>query len=262
MSPQPGDRLAHYHLTRRIGEGGMGVVFEAQDTRLGRNVAIKNLPEALARHPDRLARFEREAKVLASLNDPGIAAIYGLEEAAGSRCLVLELVPGETLAGRLARGPVPIAETVALCRQVATALEGAHDRGIVHRDLKPANVAVTPEGQVKLLDFGLAKAFEVETPSGDRSQSPTVTSAGTAAHVILGTAAYMSPEQARGRPVDRRSDIWSFGCLLFELLTGRQAFAGETVTDCLARILEREPDWSALPAATPAWLLDLMKRCL
>jgi len=262
MTPNIGDRLAHYTLVRKIGEGGMGVVYEAQDSRLGRNVAIKVLPAVLAQSPERLARFEREAKVLASLNDPGIAAIYGLEEAAGTRFLVLELVPGETLAGRLARGPIPVTEALGLCRQVAAALEGAHERGVVHRDLKPANVAVTPDGQVKLLDFGLAKAFEVESVSGDRSQSPTVTSAGTATNVILGTAAYMSPEQARGRPVDRRSDIWSFGCLLYELLTGRQAFAGETVTDCLARILEREPEWAALPASTPPWIVDLLKRCL
>jgi len=262
MTPSVGDRLAQYRLVRKIGEGGMGVVFEAQDSRLGRSVAVKVLPEALARSPERLARFEREAKVLASLNDPGIAAIYGLEEAAGTRFLVLELVPGETLAARLARDPIPATEALGLCRQVAAALEGAHERGVVHRDLKPANVAVTPDGQVKLLDFGLAKAFEAESAAPDRSQSPTVTSAGTATNVILGTAAYMSPEQARGRPVDRRSDIWSFGCLLYEVLTGRQAFAGETVTDCLARILEREPDWTALPATAPRWVVDLMQRCL
>ncbi len=262
MPPDAGTRLAHYHLVRKLGEGGMGVVFEAEDERLGRSVAIKILPESLAGSPNRLARFEREAKLLASLNDPGIAAIYGLEASGGTRFLVLELVPGESLAARLKRGPVPVAEALGLCRQVAAALESAHERGVVHRDLKPANVAVTPEGQVKLLDFGLAKAYEPDTASGDRSQSPTVTSAGTQANVILGTAAYMSPEQARGRSVDRRSDVWSFGCLMYETLTGRQAFAGETVTDCLARILEREPDWTALPAATPAWARDLLRRCL
>jgi Tol biopolymer transport system component len=262
MIPAVGDRLAQYHLVRKLGEGGMGVVFEAHDSRLGRSVAIKLLPEGLARDPERLGRFEREAKVLASLNDPGIAAIYGLEAAEGTQFLVLELVPGETIAARLARGSIPATDALGLCGQVAAALEAAHERGVVHRDLKPANVAVTPEGRVKLLDFGLAKALEIDGMTTDRSQSPTVTSAGTAANVILGTAAYMSPEQARGRAVDRRSDIWSFGCLLYEMLAGRQAFGGETVTDCLARILEREPDWSALPAATPEWVVDLLERCL
>jgi serine/threonine-protein kinase len=205
----------------------MGEVYRARDARLDREVAIKTLPEAFTRDAERLARFEREAKVLASLNHPNIAAIYGLEESCGIRFLVLELVPGETLSEKLAAGPLPVDEALALCRQIAEALEAAHEQGIVHRDLKPANIKVTPAGKVKVLDFGLAKAFVAEgSPGRDVSHSPTVTSGGTQQGVILGTAAYMSPEQARGKAVDRRTDVWSFGCVLYEMLCGRRAFEG------------------------------------
>jgi serine/threonine protein kinase/Tol biopolymer transport system component len=264
MPLSPGAMLAHYRLVEKIGEGGMGVVYEALDTRLGRKVAVKILPDLFARDPQRLARFEREARLLASLSHPGIAAIYGIEEADSVRFLVLELVAGESLDLRVARGPIPAAEAMAIARAIAEGLEAAHERGVIHRDLKPANIKLTPDGKVKLLDFGLAKALEAETDgaAASGSLSPTMTSDRTVAGVLLGTAAYMSPEQARGRPLDRRTDIWSFGCVLYEMLSGRQAFAGETITDCLARILEREPDWSALPVATSPRLTALLRRCL
>ena len=256
--------LAHYRLVEKIGEGGMGVVYEALDTRLGRKVAVKILPDLFARDPQRLARFEREARLLASLSHPGIAAIYGIEEAEGVRFLVLELVAGETLAARIARGAIPATEAMAIARAIAEGLEAAHERGVIHRDLKPANIKLTPDGKVKVLDFGLAKALEAETggAASSGSLSPTMTSDRSAAGVLLGTAAYMSPEQARGRPLDRRTDIWSFGCVLYEMLSGRQAYGGETVTDCLVRILEREPDWKGLPATTPPRLAALLRRCL
>jgi Tol biopolymer transport system component len=243
----------------------MGEVFRARDTRLGREVAIKSLPAELSRDAERLARFEREAKLLASLNHPGIAAIHGLEEADGQPFLVLELVPGEDLAERLKRGPMPVEEAVPIAGLVAEALEEAHEKGIVHRDLKPANVKVTPDGKVKVLDFGLAKAWAAEAASGgssDLSQSPTLARTGTAAGLILGTAAYMSPEQARGRPVDKRSDVWSFGVLLFEMLSGRRLFEGETVSDTLAAVLKTDPDWTALPNTTPPHVRRLLRRCL
>jgi Tol biopolymer transport system component len=243
----------------------MGEVWRARDTRLGREVAIKALPAELSRDAERLARFEREAKLLAALNHPGIAAIHGLEEAEGQPVLVLELVPGEDLAERLKRGPIPIDEALEVAAQVAEALEEAHERGIVHRDLKPANVKVTPDGKVKVLDFGLAKAWSAEAVSGassDLSQSPTLAQTGTAAGIILGTAAYMSPEQARGRSVDKRSDVWSFGVLLFEMLSGRRLFEGETVSDTLAAVLKTDPDWTALPSATPPHVRRLLNRCL
>jgi Tol biopolymer transport system component len=258
----PGGMLAHYRLVEKIGEGGMGVVYEALDTRLSRKVAIKILPDAFARDPQRLARFEREARVLASLSHPGIAAIHGIEEADGVRFLVLELVAGETLQQRIARGPVPAGEAGSIARAIAEGLEAAHERGVIHRDLKPANIKITPEGKVKLLDFGLAKALEAELVSSSGSIAPTMTSDRSLEGMLIGTAAYMSPEQARGRPLDRRTDIWSFGAVLFEMLTGRQAFGGETVTDCLARILEREPDWSSLPKQAPPRLAALLRRCL
>jgi Tol biopolymer transport system component len=235
----------------------MGEVYRAKDSNLGRDVAIKVLPDTFAQDPERLARFEREARVLASLNHPHIAAIYAIEEANGVRALVLELVEGPTLADRLSQGTVPVDEALAIARQIADALEAAHERGIVHRDLKPANIKLTPDGAVKVLDFGLAKAFDT---SGHRSQSPTVT--GTRAGVILGSPAYMSPEQARGQTVDRRTDIWAFGCVLHEMLTGRTAFAGDTVSDTIARVLEREPDWTRLPKRTPAAVRRLLRRCL
>ena len=219
MAMRPGQMLLHYRLVDKIGEGGMGVVWRALDTTLDREVAIKFLPEGFTADPDRLARFEREAKLLATLNHPSIAAVYGLHEQAEMRFIAMEFVPGETLADRLVRGALPLDDTLDFTRQVADALETAHEHGVIHRDLKPANIRVTPDGAVKVLDFGLAKSVEGPA-SGDASLSPTVTSLGTAAGVILGTAAYMSPEQARGRPVDKRVDIWAFGCVVFEMLTG------------------------------------------
>ena len=265
MSLSPGRDLSHYRLVEQIGEGGMGVVWRATDTTLARDVAIKVLPEAFAGDPERMARFEREARVLASLNHPSIAAIYGVGSADGVRFLAMELVEGDDLAARIAQGPVPVIEALEMARQIAEALEAAHEKGVVHRDLKPANVKVTRDGQVKVLDFGLAKALEGETAaagSSAMSQSPTITGPMTGANVILGTAAYMSPEQARGKVVDRRADIWAFGCLLFECLTGHRTFAGETVSDTLAKILERDPDLKTLPGATPPRVRDLLQRCL
>ena len=243
MSPQA---IAHYRITSKLGEGGMGEVWRATDTKLGRDVAIKVLPEAFARDPDRMARFTREAQMLASLNHPNIAAIYGVEE----RALVMELVEGPTLAERIAAGPIPLDDALPIAKQIAEALEYAHERSIIHRDLKPANIKITPEARVKVLDFGLAKALSNEAAAGDPSSSPTLTMRGTVAGVIMGTAAYMSPEQARGIAADKRADIWSFGVVLYEMLTGRHLFRGETVSDKLAGGLKSDPDWSALPTAT------------
>ncbi len=243
----------------------MGAVWRATDTTLGRDVAIKVLPDALGSDPERLARFEREAKVLASLNHPNIAAIYGFHEVNGVRFLAMELVPGEDLAERLKRGSIPFPEAMEIAGQIAEALEAAHDQGIVHRDLKPANVRLTPDGKVKVLDFGLSKAIEGNTtssPGRDAAMSPTITSLGTVAGVILGTAAYMSPEQARGKPVDRRADVWAFGCLIFEMLSGERPFDGETISDTLAAVLAKDPDWSKLPATTPDRVRELLRRCL
>ena len=265
MTVAPGERLGPYEIDTQLGAGGMGVVFRARDPRLERDVALKILPEEFARHPERLARFEREARLLASLNHPNIAAIHGLEVAEGRPFLVLELVEGEDLARRIARGPVPAEEALAIARQIAEALEEAHEKGIVHRDLKPANVSLTPDGRVKVLDFGLAKAYAgdpVTGPASDLSQSPTLAATGTQMGVILGTAPYMSPEQARGRPVDRRADIWALGVVLYEMLTARQAFQGDTVSDTLAAILKQEPDWSALPPGLPPGVVRLLGRCL
>ena len=242
----------------------MGVVWRATDGALGRDAAIKVLPDVFAENPDRLARFEREAKLLASLNHRNIAAVYGLHAADGVRFLAMEMVRGEDLAQRLTRGRIPVDEVVAIGRQIADALETAHESGVIHRDLKPANVRVTDDGTVKVLDFGLAKALDPTTASssGPSGLSPTVTSIGSVAGLILGTAAYMSPEQARGKPVDRRTDIWAFGCVLYEMLTGKRPFDGETVSDSIAKILQTEPDFSALPAGTPRAVRDLIKRCL
>jgi len=244
----------------------MGEVYRGRDTRLGREVALKSLPAAMASDPDRLARLEREAKLLAALSHPNIAAIYGIEEEAGSRVLVLELAAGETLGQRLERGPMPFEDIVAVARQIVAALEAAHERGIVHRDLKPDNVKVAPDGGVKVLDFGLAAAFGgvagASDPGGMLSQSPTMSARMTAAGMLLGTAAYMSPEQARGKPVDKRADIWAFGAVLFEMLVGKRLFDGETVTDLLAAVLRQDVDWSTLPASTPAPLRRLLRRCL
>jgi eukaryotic-like serine/threonine-protein kinase len=261
-----GVRLGPYEVIGRLGAGGMGEVWRAKDPRLGRDVAIKVLPELFAADPERLARFQREAQVLAALNHSNIAAIYGLEELGGTRALVLELVEGETLAQRIAGGPIPVDEALRLARQIAAALEVAHEQGIVHRDLKPANIIVTPAGVVKVLDFGLAKLTEVAPAAarGDLSQSPTLTSPALAtnAGMLLGTAAYMSPEQARGRVADRRADMWAFGCVVYEMLTGQQTFAGETVTDVIAAVVTREPDLALLPAQTPATARWLLSRCL
>jgi Tol biopolymer transport system component len=257
-----GTKVGPYEVVGALGAGGMGEVWRATDTRLGRQVALKLLPEDFEVDPERHARFEREAKVLASLNHPNIAALYGLEHVGERHALVMELVEGEDLAQRLARGPVPADEALAIALQVASALEAAHEKGIVHRDLKPANVKVTPEGTVKVLDFGLAKAWEADGASSNPSLSPTITAHHTREGVILGTAAYMSPEQARGKPVDRRADIWAFGCLLYEMLTGTQAFGGDTVTDVIAAVVTREPEWSALPAGVTVRSREVLRRCL
>ena len=258
-----GQAVGPYLISARIGEGGMGEVYRARDTKLGRDVAIKIVSGAFTADSERLARFAREARVLASLNHPHIGAIYGLEESDGVRALVLELVEGTTLAARLAAGDgLPIPEVLSIARQIADALDAAHERGIVHRDLKPANIAITPAGVVKVLDFGLAKVVADDALSGDPAKSPTVSPEGTRDGLILGTAAYMSPEQARGHVVDKRTDIWAFGCVIYEALTGRAAFARATVSDTIAAILTQEPDWGALPAATPPQLIRLLERCL
>jgi Tol biopolymer transport system component len=258
-----GQTLGNYSIEQELGAGGMGVVYRATDSKLGRQVAIKVLPQAFARHTERLARFEREARMLASLNHPNIAAIHGLEECGDVHYLILELVPGLTLAQRLAEGPLHVEEALGVCRQIAEALEAAHEKAIVHRDLKPANVKITPEGKVKVLDFGLAKALEAPSSSSPEfSQAPTVTAEATEIGVVLGTAAYMSPEQARGRPVDKRADIWAFGCVLFEALARRRAFRGETTSDSMAAVLTAEPDWGVLPESTPPNIRALLRRCL
>jgi Tol biopolymer transport system component len=263
LALQPGARLNSYEIVSLLGVGGMGEVYRAHDMKLGRDVAIKTLPEAFTADPDRQARFKREAQVLASLNHPHIAAIYGLEDAAGVHALVLELVEGPTLADRINLGPVPIDEALPMARQIADALEAAHDQGIVHRDLKPANIKIKADNSVKVLDFGLAKMLEPEVAASGLSMSPTLSVHATHAGILLGTAAYMSPEQARGKAVDRRADVWAFGCVLFEMLAGRQAFdGGETVSDAIAAILRTEPDWSRLPSDTPAYIRKLLRRCL
>jgi serine/threonine-protein kinase len=263
MSLAPGSRLGVYEVLAPLGAGAMGEVWRARDTRLSREVALKVLPESLSSDRDRLQRFEREAQVLASLNHPNIAAIYGVEEATGATALVLELVEGPTLDERINQGRLPADEAVAIARQIAEALEFAHERGVVHRDLKPANVKLSPDGRVKVLDFGLAKAMASElTTRSDSAISPTVTSLGTIAGVVLGTAAYMAPEQARGTNVDRRADIWSFGACLFEMLTGKRAFEGDTVSDTLASVLRAPIEWNELPPATPPSIVRLLKRCL
>lgn len=260
-----GRTLLHYQVTGKLGEGGMGEVYRATDQKLGRDVAIKVLPEAFAADAERLARFEREAKLLAGLNHPNIAAIYGIEAAENERFLVLEFVEGEDLAEKLKRGPVPVAEALDVARQMTTALEVAHEQGIVHRDLKPANILIKNDGVVKVLDFGLAKASDPATDQSNPefTQSPTVLhSSPTMAGVILGTAAYMSPEQARGKVVDKRADVFAFGAVLFEMLTGEIAFSGETVSDTLAAVLKEDPDYNRLPTNTPRRLRALLERCL
>ncbi len=277
MVHEPGQTISHYRLVEKIGEGGMGVVWRAEDTKLGRQVAVKILPAEFSGDKQRLARFEREAKLLAALNHPNIASIYGLEETNGVHYLVLELIPGQSLAERLKAGPLPAEEALDVCRQVAEGLEAAHEAGVIHRDLKPGNVRVTLDGKAKVLDFGLAKELGGEA-SGigaaipgsagtgargtDLSHSPTVTTGGTRPGVVLGTAPYMSPEQARGKTLDKRSDIWSFGCLLYECLTGKSAFGGETAADVFSSILQSDPDWTAPPERTPPRIRDLLERCL
>ncbi len=274
MTISSGTRLGPYEILAPLGAGGMGEVYRARDTRVDRAVALKVLPEEFFESEERRGRFEREARMLASLNHPGIAVLYSFEEIPSfssspsssptRHLLVMELVEGDDLAVRVARGPLPLEESLSFARQIAEALEAAHEKGIVHRDLKPANVKITPDGRVKLLDFGLAKIFESEATLSNPSisYSPTLTARGTAAGVILGTAAYMSPEQARGKPVDKRTDVWAFGCVLYEMLAGKRAFEGETVSDTLAAILRGEPDWAALPEQTPAAVRRILRRCL
>jgi Protein kinase domain len=260
----PGTRLGVYEVTAQIGEGGMGQVYRARDTKLNRDVALKVLPDSVASDPDRLARFTREAQTLASLNHPNIAHIHGLEESRGVRALVMELVEGDDLSQRISRGAIPLDEALPIARQVAEALEAAHEQGIIHRDLKPANIKVRPDGTVKVLDFGLAKAIEpAAAMSPSMSMAPTLkTPAMTLAGTILGTAAYMSPEQARGNDVDKRTDLWAFGVVLWEMLTGARLFEGATVSDALAAVLRAEPNWATLPTNTPALIQRLLRRCL
>ena len=263
MSLTPGSRLGAYEILSLIGQGGMGEVYRARDSRLNRDVAIKVLPSEVAADHDRLARFEREAQVLASLNHPNIANIYGVDDSSGTPARVMELVEGPTLADRIAKGPVPLDEALPIAKQIAEALEAAHEQGIIHRDLKPANIKLRPDGTVKVLDFGLAKALDpTASSSGGATMSPTLSVHATQAGFILGTAAYMAPEQARGKAVDRRADIWAFGCVVFEMLSGRRAFEGDDISITLAAVLKTEPDWKVLPPPTPSSLRRLLSRCL
>ena len=264
MALEVGSRLGHYNVTALIGEGGMGQVYQATDTTLNRQVALKILPEAFAEDPDRLARFQREAQVLASLNHPNIAAIHGLEESEGTKALVLELVEGPTLADRIKQGAIPVDEALPIAKQIAEALEAAHEAGVIHRDLKPANIKVRDDGMVKVLDFGLAKAFEPEAGSVSASMSPTIslTAAATQMGMVIGTAAYMAPEQAKGLPVDKRADIWAFGAVLFEMLTGRKLFEAGDVSEMLASVLVKDPDISSIGQHVPPQVHSVIRRCL
>ena len=261
MPLSPGTRLGHYDVTALLGEGGMGQVWQATDTQLNREVALKIVPDAFASDPDRLARFTREAQILASLNHPNIAAIYGIEEAEGTRALVLELVEGPTLADRISKGPIPLDEALPIAKQIAEALEAAHEAGVIHRDLKPANIKVREDGTVKVLDFGLAKALDT-APHGDPDESPTLTAAATQMGMVVGTAAYMAPEQAKGQTVDRRADVWAFGVVLYEMLGGHRPFAAADVAETLAFVLTREIDWTVLPSGLPPQVSWLLRRCL
>ena len=263
MALTPGTRLGPYEVIAQLGVGGMGEVYRATDTNLKRQVALKVLPAAVANDPDRLARFQREAEVLAALNHPNIAHIHGLEKADGTFALVMELVEGPTLADRIAKGAIPCDEALPIAKQIAEALEAAHEQGIIHRDLKPANIKVRPDGTVKVLDFGLAKAMDPTGVSGANAMmSPTISMHATQAGIILGTAAYMAPEQARGSAVDRRVDLWAFGVVLYEMLTGTRLFEGITISDTLAAVLRAEPDWGKVPADTPVAIRRVLRRCL
>jgi serine/threonine protein kinase len=264
MTLNPGSSLGPYEILAKIGEGGMGEVYQARDTTLDRDVALKVLPEAFTSDPDRLVRFEREAKVLASLNHPNIGGIYGLEQTDDTRALVLELVEGPTLAERIAQGPIPVSEATGIATQIAEALGAAHAQGVIHRDLKPANVKVRPDGTVKVLDFGLAKAFQAKTAESSASLSPTIslTAAATQMGMVIGTAAYMAPEQAGGKPVDKRADVWALGVVLYEMLTGQRPFAGDDVSKTLAHVIAIDPDWDALPDTVPPVLGAFLRRCL
>ncbi len=262
MALIPGTRLGPYDIVALLGVGGMGEVYRATDTNLKRQVAIKVLPTAVAADSDRLARFQREAEVLAALNHPNIAQIFGIEKADGTIALVMELVEGPTLADRIAQGAIPLADALPIAKQIAEALEAAHEAGIIHRDLKPANIKVREDGTVKVLDFGLAKAMESPASSDHAMNSPTISLHATQAGMILGTAAYMAPEQARGSVVDKRADLWAFGVVLYEMLTGTRLFDGATISDTLAAVLTKEPDWTTLPANTPAPVRKLLRRCL
>ena len=257
-----GTKIASYEVVALLGAGGMGEVYRARDTRLNRDVALKVLPEAFSRDSERMARFEREARLLASLNHPNIAAIYGLEESGPIRALVMELVEGSTLAERIRSGPIPLDEALPIARQVADAVEYAHDKNVIHRDLKPANIKVTAEGAVKVLDFGLAKAMSEEVSEADMGNSPTLSMAATRQGVILGTAAYMAPEQAKGKSVDRRADVWAFGVVFYEMLTGRQLFSGDSIAETLASVMKEAPSFDVLPPATPSAVRNLLRRCL
>jgi len=257
-----GQTFAHYKVTAKIGAGGMGEVFRATDTKLGRDVALKVLPSGLATDPNRLTRFRNEARALAALQHPNVASIYGLEEVNDKLFLVMELADGEDLSDRIKRGPLPLDQVLEIAAQIASGLEEAHEKGIVHRDLKPANIKLSEDGKVKILDFGLARAYEGDTIEGDPSASPTMTAAMTQAGVILGTAAYMSPEQARGHRVDQKADLWALGVIIFEMLTGRQLFAGDTVSDTLASVLRKEIPWDDLPAELPPALRRVLMRSL
>jgi Tol biopolymer transport system component len=262
MALASGAHVGSYEILSSLGAGGMGEVYRARDRKLDRTVAIKILPEGFANDPERIARFEREAKTLAALNHPNIAHLYGLEDSAGLRALVMELVEGPTLADRIAQGPIPINEALPIARQIAEALEAAHEQGIIHRDLKPANIKITADSKVKVLDFGLAKAMDPAATGANLANSPTLTMEATQAGIILGTAAYMSPEQARGTVVDKRTDLWSLGAVLYEMLTGRRLFEAATVPDTLSQVLMKEPDWNVLPVSTPAPIRRLLRRCL